>query len=538
MARSKKQNIVQSEENIPLTEEQVSYMMEFAKSLSAQFPQMFNPLQVNQRMQEISLAPLNATSEKIEKALADPKQNERNLIGYSENLEISDMLYRRLILYLSGMLSFDLDWVCINAEEEKDYKSAAYKKDYAEVIKFLDRFNVKDEFKKILRQMVRKEAYFGQLRTEFEEKYVIQELPEQFCLITGRFPYGLVFDFDMSFFLNSSGVSIDMFGKQFKKFYLDLFDGNTGKYNPAANIDQRTGSYTYYVQTSPSDGFVCFKLFEELATRIPFLAPMLPDIVLKPLYRKLTLNSSIQAASKIVFGSIPLLKGDTKGASVKDSFAISADNLAKFLYLLRTGISQEISIGAAPFESMNSFSYDLPDRNILGDYTQVTASTSGVNSRLIYGYDKQNLEETRNSISVDEYLMKIVYDQFAGWLEYQINQRTKRFKWKILLSGSEFDTAQRKKLDDAISLSDKGLFLPGKFSAAIGIQKQDLERMLMEAKANKWDEKLIMIMSPFQMSGKDSATSNGRPQKKDSELTDSGSQTREDGGNLSKGGKI
>jgi hypothetical protein len=539
LARTKKQNNIteSNENNAPLTEEQISYMLEFARSMgSSQFPMYTNPLLTNQRMQDVSLAPLIATSDGIDKALANPKDNERNLIGYSENLEISDMLYRRLILYLSGMLSFDLDWVCINAEK-KDYGSPAYKKDYAEVVNFLDRFNVKEEFKKILRQMVRKEAFFGQLRTDSVDKYTIQELPEQYCLVTGRHPFGLLFDFNMAFFLNS-GISIDMFGKEFKRFYLDLFKNtDVSKYNPAANIDNRTGNYTYYVQTSPNDGFVCFKLFEELASRIPILAPMFPDIVLKPLYRKLSTNSSIQAASKIITGQIPLLKGDVKGASLKDAFAVGADNMAKFLYLLRAGIAQEISLGAAPFENMNSFSYDLPDRNILGDYTQVTASTSGVNSRLIYGYDKQNLEETRNSVSVDEFLMTPVYNEFSNFLQFNINRKTKFFKWKFILSGSEFDTAKRKKLEDAISLTDKGVFIPGMYAAAMNVQKQDLERMLMEAKANKWDEKLIMIIQPSQMSGKESAA-NGRPTKKDSELSESGGQTREDGGNVAKGGKV
>jgi hypothetical protein len=541
LARSKKNTEIQNiDENAPLTEEQLQYVINFAKVLTnSGFPNMsFNPMLVNQRMQDITLNPLLATSDGVEKALANPKENERKLIGYSENLEISDMLYRRLILYLSGMLSFNLDWVCINAETEKDFSSPAYKKDYGEVIGFLDKFDVKAEFKKVLREMVRREAYFGQLRTEFKDKYTLQELPEDRCLITGRFPFGLLFDFDMSFFLNSS-VSIDMFSPIFKKFYLELFNNGTKDYDPAKQWNDRDGSYVYYVQTSPADGFVCFKLFEELASRIPILAPMFPDILLKPIMRKLSTNASIQAATKIVLGQVPLLKGDTKGASVKDSFAISAENLARFLQLLRTGISQEISLGAAPLENISSFEYKMPDRNILGEYTQVAASTSGVNSRLIYGYDKQNLEETRNSIAVDEYMMTPVYSVFENWLNYQINLKTKKYKWKFLLSGTEFDTAKRKKLEDAITLSDKGFFIPGMFASSIGVQKQDLERMLLETKANKWDEKLTMVMSAFQMSGKEGENgAGGRPKKKDSELSDSGEQTRSDGENLGRGGKL
>jgi hypothetical protein len=524
-------------ENVPLTEEQVSYMMEFARSTAAQYPNLVtSPFLINKKMQEVSLNPLVPTSEGIEKALANPKDNERNLIGYMESLENSDMILRRLILYLAGSCSFDCDWVCINAKTEEDFESTAYQDDYAKVIEFLDKFNVKAEFKKVLRQMVRKEAYFGQLRNEYKDKYVLQELPEDRCIITGRYPYGLLFDFDMSFFLQA-GASLDMFSDKFKEFWREIFDeSGMTNYNPAATLDNRTGNYVYWVQTSPEDGFVCFKLFEEIASRIPILAPMLPDVVLKPLYRKLSTNSAIQAAQKILIGQIPLLKGESKSATVKDSFAISADNLAKFLGLLRTGIAQEISLGAAPLENINGIEFSMPDKNILADYTQNTASSSGVNSRLIYGYDKQNIEETRNSISVDEFMMTPVYSMFAEWLNFQINKLTKKFKWKFILSGSEFDTSKRKKLEDATTLADRGIFVPGMFAAAMNIQKQDLERMLLEAKANKWDEKLLMIIPPSQMSGKDSE--GGRPPKKSGELGDAGANTQETGANIAKGGSV
>lgn len=523
----------ENNKTLEITEQDVKYALEFAKSLASTYPQVFTPMMTNQRMQDVTLNPVIATAANIETALQNPKNNEDNLIGYSENLELSDMLYRRLVLYLSNMLSFDLDWVCTNAVE-RDYSSNLYNRDYNEVVSFLDRFDVKREFVKVMRQMIRQESYFGQLRTDFDDKYTLQELPEKYCLITGRFPYGMLFDFNMNWFLNA-GISLDMYSPQFKEFYNKAFSGGTSKYNPAAIWDDRSGTWAYYVQTNPKDGFWSFKLFDELASRIPFLAPMFPDIVLKAVYRELSKNASIQAATKIILGEIPYNE-ETK-ASVRDSFKISAENLARFLYLMRQGINESVSIGAAPLQNMESYEFDMPDRNIYGEYTQVTAASSGVNSRLIYGYDKQNMEETRNSISVDEYMITPVYGMFENFLNYFVNKRTKRYKFKFLLSGTEFDTAKRKKKDDAMELANLGVFIPGKFASALGVQKQDLERLLTEAKANKWQDKLIQITPAFNAT-KEGTAGAGRPKKSESELGDSGSQTREDGGNMEKGGNV
>lgn len=523
-----------------LSEDQVFSVLEFAKNLYGMYPQAYNPLLTNQSIQQLTMSPQAATSDRIDQALADPTHNEQSLIGYSENTELSDMVYSRMILYLSNMLSFNLDWVSTNAETE-DYTSLAYKKDYKVIVDLLDRFNPKEEFGKVMRQLVRNEAHFSQFREDDGDKFVLQELPEKYCIITGRSPHTFLYDFNMIFFMQP-GVDINMFSPEFKTFYKKVFYNSSGelKYNPAASLDARTGNWTYYVQTSPVDGFWSFKLRQELASRIPVLAPLLPDLVLKPLIRKLQTNSYIQAASKVVFGSIPMLKGDAKGAAVKDSLAISPAQLGQFLNLLKKGLNETISVGAAPLEDVKSFSYDMLNRSMLGEYTSVTTGMSGINSRLIFGLDRQNVEETRNSISVDEYMMKMVYPSFENFLNFFVNRKTKKFKFKFMFSGTEFNLDKQQRFDDAMSLLDKGLLLPGKIANAMGMNKIELERMLAEAKANNWDKKLIPLISAQQnaVSGIRKDGDKGRPRKSDSDLSEEGMQTRSNGDNTTRGGKI
>jgi hypothetical protein len=64
--------------------------------------------------------------------------------------------------------------------------------------------------------------------------------------------------------------------------------------------------------------------------------------------------------------------------------------------------------------------------------------------------------------------------------------------------------------------------------------------MLAEAKANNWDKKLIPLISAQQnaVSGIRKDGDKGRPRKSDSDLSEEGMQTRSNGDNTTRGGKI
>lgn len=371
-----------------LEELEVYSVIDFAKNMY----NVFTPQLVNQRLQDITLNPTQATQDKIEKALQNPKNNEENLIGFSEFFELTDMLYKRTLLYLGNMLSFDITYTCTNAEF-KDYNTPAYKKDIAKVYEFLDKFNCKQEFKKVVRQLVRQEEFYCVFRND-SEKYTLQELPQKYCLNTGRSDYGMLFDFDMYWFMQP-GVSLDMYPNVFKKLYKKVFGANTKtEYNPAASIDRRNGSYVYYVQTSPDDGFWSWKFNPDIQSRVPFLSPLFSDLVIKPIIRELQTNTYIIEATKIMVGLIPLLENNKSG-NIKDQLAVSPETAGKFLGLLKQGISSSIKLGAVPFQDIKVLDFKASDKSMLENYTKTTMGMTGINTRLLYSTDKMSAEETR-----------------------------------------------------------------------------------------------------------------------------------------------
>jgi hypothetical protein len=85
-------------------------------------------------------------------------------------------------------------------------------------------------------------------------------------------------------------------------------------------------------------------------------------------------------------------------------------------------------------------------------------------------------------------------------------------------------------------LADKGMVLPQKIAASIGMLPHEFERQLAMARADGFVDKLTPILTSFNMSKEDSA--GGRPKKDGGKLSDSGQNTRDSGSNIEKGGKV
>jgi hypothetical protein len=516
-------------------------------------------------MRDITLNPTAATEDDLESALDSPKDSEDKLRAYSQDFEVKSMVYKRLISYLSNMLSFDVTYTSTAGPE--DYGKPRYKRDLETVERLLDKFDYKKEFSVAVREMLRNDAYFACIR-ELENNIVLQELPADYCKITGRWEAGFLFSFDMNWFI-STGVDINMYPDFFKKKYKEIWEeGNLKqRYLPSLPLESRSkSSWAQWVDV-PVDVGVCFKMTPELATRLPYFTPLFSDLVLQPTIRILQKNANMAAASKMIVGQVPMLKDDIK-ATVKDSIAISPELLGKFMALVKSAISEAIKVASAPLEDMQSISFDL-ESEIYENYLRTMLATTGTNTNLLFTSDlKANVIETQLSLNVDEQMMCSLYLQFNSFMNYLINKKTTRFKFYIEFEGTHFFLNRQLRYDYAMELFDKGIVLPQKIAAAIGMKPSQMRKQMEESKAmgfvtemltsptfeqqkemadiqGKQQEKLSNINAENQIktmqnteNQNGNSTSRGRPRKKDSELSEEGSQTRTEGTNIGRGGKV
>ncbi len=419
------------ENEVLITEQEVWNVIEFARALSGGLygTTYLNPELVNARMKDVSFNPLAATEDMLNKAMVSPKDYEKQLQQFSQSFELSSMVYKRLISYLGNMLSFDITYTA-NTKSIEDYKTPKYKKDLEAVEKFLDKFNYKKELRIVVKELLRNDAYFGCF-IDTGDSFVLQELPSEYCKITGRWGKGFLFSFNMYWFLQP-GVDINEYPPFFKKKFNEIFrDSNTIKrYIPSLPPEMRDkSSWIYWVDVPPSVGY-CFKLTPELATRLPYFSPLFNDLILQPLMRTLQKNMNMAAASKIIAGEVPLLNKEAK-ATVKDSIAISPDLLGKFMALVKSAIGDAIKVATAPLTEIEGISFET-DNAMYDSYVRTALSLSGINTNLIFSSNvKPNAIETQLSLNVDEQMMEALYEQFNQFMDYQINKFTRTFKFNL-----------------------------------------------------------------------------------------------------------
>lgn len=517
-----------------LTKEQVYSVVDFARSLSGVDAfGFYTPQLLNQNLLALGVTGKSPTYEKIIKALDKAKETAKDLQGYSEWAEYNNMLYARLIRYYSNMLSFDLKVICKNASGD-DYKSQEYLDDKKRVYKFLDNFDYISEFSNVVAHCVKNETYFTWLRTNkgtFSEtlhddtdkvekltKYTLQQMPQDYCIITGTYEDGgLLYDFDMNYFLKA-GVDINGYDPIFKKKFKEAFvKGDGGEYIPTAPFTNRNGIFAYWVQTSPNEGAYAFKVDTTNFANVPFLAPILPNLLTDNEVLALQKNKDIASAYGLLVGEMELLDKQKSG-NVKDAFAINPKTLGQMMRIVQKGMKASINVAAMPTRNTDFYQYEDKNPDMYSTQISSTSSLGASASNLIYSSGKMSQEEARNAIINDGNFMKTMYSQFNHFLEFYVNKKTRKYKFSFSFEGLNFPFEQEQRQKKVTDLASVGIVLPQAISAAYGYRPQDFERMMDEAAHGIFTGNLVQLLSIHTAS----QDSGGRPQQSETK-----SNTRE-----------
>ena len=453
----------------------------------------FTPDVVNQQMQNINMNPAQSTIEQLEQALANPKDSEDILRNYATYLENTNMYYKRLVRYFPDMAAFHMNYDCINIEKDSDFNSKAYKEDLKVLDEFTSRFDYKEEFQKAMRQLMRQGVYYCILR-ETEDKYTLQELPPKFCKITGRHPYGLLFDFNMNWFIGNYGIDINMYPKIFKKMYRDVFNHPDGKYKPSATMDKRYGNFVYWHQCSPLDGFWCFKNSPELATIVPYYGPLFQDFSFLPIARKLQQDKYFIEASKLLVGIIGFNK-DTKSGQVANQINMTPDMLGKFMGVARKGLNKQIGLVALPMDSIETVDFDVSASNTEDNTMKTTAMQSVSSFDAIYATQKLNSHQSKLASAIDMNIVNAMYDMFGNFVSYFVNLKTKKFKFRISFHDMNVPDDQQRVMSMFKDYAAMGLVDVQMAARAYDMNPFEFSRHIKMSKAMGIEKDLISLAS-------------------------------------------
>ena len=137
-----------------LTKSQVQDVIDFAAGLA--YGEMYNvwsPWLSNAILQDLNNDAREATSKAVRQALSNYRNNAENIQSYMEYMNVFDMVFAKTVKNYANALAFDLQCVCINADES-DYDTKAYKDDKRRIDDFLLKFDYKGEFRKVVEQVL------------------------------------------------------------------------------------------------------------------------------------------------------------------------------------------------------------------------------------------------------------------------------------------------------------------------------------------------------------------------------------------------
>lgn len=512
-----------SRSNKPLTEDELKNLLTFTDNYYkawSNYTGVYSPYTTNQRLAEINLSSNKINEKGLKEAFKDPINHQDELVGYSEYLKFTNSIAKRTFLYLGNLASFDMTFHCNNIENPEEYNSDEYKRDLAIFKDVVNRFDYKGEFSKIIKRMLEIDTYYSVFRTD-TYKYGFQELPYKYCKTTGKnFDWGLIFDFDMAWFLKP-GLSIDQYPVAFKKMYDEVFSGENGEnYNPANTLRDRNGTWSLWAQTSPlpeEGGFTAFKFNDDMYANVPFLASLFNDAINGDIVRELQNNQYIIASEKLLVGLIPLLK-DPKSGQTKDMLAISPEVMGKFLGTLQQGL-QQIKVKGVPFSDVKEVTYELPNKSIYDEYQNATSGGAGVTAGFVYTTNARTATEVNANKSIDSSIIENgIYPQFNTWFSSFVNSLTKKYKFSIKFIGTHFNKQER--FENALKLADKGMVEFQSLAHVSGDDYFSFEQKLTQSSYSPiWD--IMKLLPNVNTMSQGSTSSVGRPTAKEGQEADS-----------------
>lgn len=507
---------------------------------------VFTPQLLNQNLNSLNNNAFVPDKKSLDDALKNYKHQSDVLQSYNEFAEVYDSLFRRTIEYYVGLLSFDLHITCKNAYKDSDYISKEYLDDQRRVDKFFDNFDLKSEFRKVLKNMVRNEIFYtwfrdsrgdigstGEISIDEEiksqklSKYTLQIMPQEYCLYTDLWEKGILFDVNMYYFMRA-GVDINGYAPVFKKYLNEtLGTNNDPHYNPTAPLNDRTGSFSLWTQTSPDDGAWCFKFDMANLNATPFLSSLIRQVLTNSEIAKLQTDANFLAARAIIAGQIPLMDKQTSGQN-EDAMAWKATTLQKFLSLVKMGLQQNMNAVAMPTEDNDFYQYENKNPDMYEKQLNISAGTGVSASRLIYSTGKMSVSEIENAIYTDYMFMSKVYPQFKNFLEFYVNQKTRKYKFNFDFKGSSYPFIREIDKKNLLDLADKGIVLnESAYSGIVDMTPTEFRRSLFEGKHSKWTEDLLsQLLSIHTQSGK-GEVGQGAPKKDSSDLKDGGGTARD-----------
>lgn len=436
--------------------------------------------------------------------LQNISSNENNLRNLSRYLFYRSQVYFRLIMYNATMFDLNARTVIPQYDLTKNNDPTSTLKSYYETLQWLERMNLQHEFLPILVNNFIEDVFYGCCWIDETGIFILQ-LPPEYCKINGKYFTGdFSFSVDMSYYKKYEYL-IEYLGEPLSSMYSAYGGNNANKW-----------------QQMPDEYALCTKYrLESWETVCPPYSGLFIDLIGLLNLADVQAVADEQQIYKLITAEIPRLEG----TDIPDDWAVDIKTALNYYKRLEESLPDYVGSVITPIPlDVLSFSEDqTTDTTRIQNATKEVLNTSGgaqiLNSSTISG-----AEAFRSATRADtEFAISSLLGQINGWtnrmLSYLVSNPAKvKFFEVSAYTKDAFKESLQKDLNYGF-VSVLAVNSLNGFSELDTLALNFLERDVLQL-----DKKFIPLQTASTQSGN---SEGGAPEKSDTEISDEGSETKD-----------
>lgn len=458
---------------------------------------------------------------KVRRLLEHPEQHANELRNIAEFVRNNILQYDRAEEYFISLFSFKYYLLPKRPVNEMN----SFEKSKRKAYNLLQSIRIKEQYPRIIADVIKNGIGFYMFKKGSDFLDFIR-LPIDMCRVTNvRSSVGICFEVDLWYFRTL--IDSKQLAPEVCEYYSDLIEHMMAPLEKKTPESERKAQGRIYVPISPVHGF-CFCADSYRPTSVPLLAGLLPDALDILEYKSLAKQKAVLETWCIIPQVIPYDEAEKPRVPLQ----LAKQTIQNLQNILPPGVVT-FSTPLEPQETITLQSASTQE-NIVGLGEQNFFSSVGIAGNVMGVGEAKNNAVIDFSNLVDFGFVEHIYNQFDICTNLLLMMFVNDKDWKVHFFGNAYKNAQE--IKDAQQVFT-GTNMPAEYLGAnLGFEPQDFEYMLQMGEKSKLKEKMIPIASAYNTSGqailqdksKTGDSEGGRPKLDDSELSDSGEQTRED----------
>lgn len=467
------------------------------------------------------------TSEEIDQILM--RDNEQELRQLSRDYWNLSGLYRRLIMYMSNMLTYDILVVPKISASKKPEKNKLIN-GLTDASYFIDSLNIEKEFSRIMSTMLVDGVYYGFFKECPNNKYIFQDLDPNYCRTRYKSANDMpVLEFDLTYFVQIKGREavtnvdeLNLYPKYVVKNYKKYFDR-------ATTIDRKTGKTYLKDKNSLEEGRWLIIpdslgiVFYYKDTK-PFFTTVIESIEDLNEYKGIEKSLDKQELKKILLQTIPMNDQGELLFSLEEANEIHKAAVK----MLRNNPDVDVFTTMAETEMLDVQDSAQANRDNLEKMERSFYNEAGVSKNLFASDGTTALDYSQK---VDMALALDMSKPFATFLTYHANRKFPNKKFFLEVSIMPITHYNREEMFDLYLRGAQYGYSKIMAGVASGIKQSNLLSLItLENEYLNLAETMIPLQSSHTTSGKDVQEEAKGDKNKDSNVTDDkGGAPKKDG---------